>query len=235
MFVPIVCFYLAKWFWDVPNFLKLHTGSNEWPFHLFLSIFQFWENKYLNLPMTSFLPTRVILEKTRVKTRCPRWQASHLSPSLFYLYVYAHGLFFTLQSDFGMYQILWNYTQVLMNDHFICFWVFSIMGKKVPKLAHVFDFSPPEWFWKKSVPNSLIFFEGPMNKPSDRSAKIFGFWEFFLQNPIILRRPKLDAQICWLATHRKLSTTRPRLQFFPSRVILKQNCTKFFDFFLGSN
>ena len=63
---PLFVFYLAKWFWDVPNSLKLHTRSNEWSFHLFLSIFQFWENKYLQ-PTTAFLPSRVILKKNCTK------------------------------------------------------------------------------------------------------------------------------------------------------------------------
>ncbi len=41
-----------------------------------------------------------------------------------------------------------------------------------------------------------FFFEGPMNNPSVRSLNIFGFWGKNFQNAIILRRPKLDAQIC---------------------------------------
>ena len=35
---------------------------------------------------------------------------------------------------------------------------FSILGKQVTKLAHIFVFSLPEWFWKKIAPNHLIFF-----------------------------------------------------------------------------
>jgi len=118
---PLFVFYLAKWFWDVPNSSNLHTGSNEWPFHLFLSIFQFWEYKYLNLPTTS----------------C-----------------------FTFQSDFEkkLHQILW------------------------------------------------FFVEEPINNPSFRSLNIFGFWDKNFQNPMLLRRPKLDDQISWIATHRKIST-----------------------------
>ena len=36
-------------------------------------------------------------------------------------------------------------------------------------------------------------------------------------------------------TQKKSTYTCPRLRFFPSRVILKKNCTKFFDFFWWSN
>ena len=70
-----------------------------------------------------------------------------------------------------------------------------------------------EWFWKKIVPNSLICFVGQMNNPSVRISNIFGFWGKNFQNTIILRKTKLDAQICrvpltcvWLysCTHKSL-------------------------------
>ena len=50
-----------------------------------------------------------------------------------------------------------------------------------------------------------FIFEGPMNNPSACSYNI-GFWAKKIQNPIILRIKKLDAQICRIASHRKIIT-----------------------------
>ena len=56
--VSISFFLIFGW-----NYYFKCEKHNEWPFHLFLSIFQLWENKYLNLPTTSIFPSGSDFEK----------------------------------------------------------------------------------------------------------------------------------------------------------------------------
>ena len=73
--------------------------------------------------------------------------------------------------------------------------IFQFWENKYLNLATSLFFPHQSDFEKKLHQILSFFFDGPMNNPYVCSPNIFGFWGKKFQNPIILRRTKLDAYV----------------------------------------